>query len=135
MNFRKKKYVHAEVQAGALSDILFFLMLFFLIISTLASPNAIKLLLPKAKTGQSIHNQIINVSISADLKYYIDKGEVTLEQLEGAILAKASTLQNPSIVLRMDKSISVESMIYVIDVLNRAKVPVVVAVDKPAAGQ
>ncbi len=135
MNFRKKKYVHAEVQTGALSDILFFLMLFFLIVSTLASPNTIKLLLPKAKTGQAVPTSIINVSISSDLRYYIDKGEVSLEQLEREVLSRVSELQNPSVVLRMDKSISVDDMIAVVDVLNRAKVPVVVAVDKPQAGQ
>jgi biopolymer transport protein ExbD len=133
MNFRKKKYVHAEVQAGALSDILFFLMLFFLIISTLASPNAIKLLLPKAQTGKAIPNQVINISISADLKYYIDKTEVTLQALESTIMAEKAKFENPSVVLRMDKSISVNDMVQVVDVLNRAKVPVVIAVDKPQA--
>lgn len=133
MNFRRRKYVHAQVEAGALSDILFFLMLFFLIISTLASPNAIKLLLPKAQTGKTIPKQVINVSISPDLKYYIDKREIGLEQLEATLLAEAAKLENPSVVLRMDKSISVNDMVQVVDVLNRAKVPVVIAVNKPSA--
>lgn len=132
MNFRKRKNIHAEVQAGALSDILFFLMLFFLIISTLASPNAIKLLLPKAKTGKTLPTQVINVSISPDLKYYIDKREVTIEQLEPTLLAEAAKLENPSVVLRMDKGITVNDMVQVVDVLNRAKVPVVIAVSKPS---
>jgi len=131
MNFRKRKYVHAEVQAGALSDILFFLMLFFLIISTLASPNAIKLLLPKAQTGKSIPRQVINISISPDLHYFIDKREVTIDQLEPSLLAEATKLDNPSVVLRMDKSITVNDMIQVVDVLNRSKLPVVIAVSKP----
>ena len=133
MNFRKKKYVHAEVQAGALSDILFFLMLFFLIISTLASPNAIKLLLPKAQTGKTIPNQVINISISADLKYYVDKQEYPMDRLEGVITSEAAKLENPSVVLRMDKTISVNDMVQVVDILNRAKVPVVVAVNKPSS--
>lgn len=133
MNFRKHKYTHAEVQAGPLSDILFFLMLFFLIISTLASPNAIKLLLPKAQTGKTIPKQVINVSISPDLKYYIDKEEVQLTNMEGSLLAKAAALENPSVVLRMDKTISVNDMVQVVDVLNKAKLPVVIAVNKPSA--
>ena len=133
MNFRKRKYVHAEVQAGALSDILFFLMLFFLIISTLASPNAIKLLLPKANTGKAIPNQIINVSVSADLKYYLDKEQLNLDQLEPTISARAAGMQTPSIVLRMDKAITVNDMVQVIDILNRLKLPVVIAVNKPSS--
>ncbi len=133
MNFRKRKYTHAEVQAGPLSDILFFLMLFFLIISTLASPNAIKLLLPKAHTGKTIPSEVINVSISSDLKYYIDKREIPLSGLEAALMAETAKHQNPSVVLRMDKTISVDDMVQVVDVLNRAKVPVVIAVNKPSA--
>ena len=132
MNFRKHKYTHAEVQAGPLSDILFFLMLFFLIISTLASPNAIKLLLPKANTGKTIPKQVINVSISPDLKYYIDKQEVGLDQLEQTLLTNSSKLENPSVVLRMDKTITVNDMVQVVDILNRAKLPVVIAVSKPS---
>ena len=130
MNFRRAKNVHAEVQAGALSDILFFLMLFFLIISTLASPNAIKLLLPKATTGKSIPSQVINVSITGDLKYYINQNEVTLANMEQLLIAEGGKLQTPSVVLRMDKTISIDEMVKVIDIVNKAKVPVVIAIDK-----
>ena len=130
MNFRKSKYVHAEVQAGALSDILFFLMLFFLIISTLASPNAIKLLLPKAQTGKSIPSQVINVSISNDLKYYINQNQVTIENMQQLLADEAMKHENPSVVLRMDKTIAVDEMVKVIDIVNKAKVPVVIAIDK-----
>jgi biopolymer transport protein ExbD len=73
MNFGRRKRVHSAVEASSLSDILFFLLLFFLIISTLASPNAIKLLLPKASSGQAISTHVINVSINANLEYYVDK--------------------------------------------------------------
>ena len=130
MDFRKRKNVHAQVEAGALSDILFFLMLFFLIISTLASPNAIKLLLPKASTGKSIPSQVINVSITGDLKYYINQNEVTLANMEQQLMVEAGKLQTPSVVLRMDKTIAVDEMVKVIDVVNKAKVPVVIAIDK-----
>ena len=119
-----------KLEAGALSDILFFLMLFFLIISTLASPNAIKLLLPKASTGKSIPSQVINVSITGDLKYYINQNEVTLANMEQQLMGEAGKLQTPSVVLRMDKTISVDEMVKVIDVVNKAKVPVVIAIDK-----
>lgn len=130
MNFRRKKYVHAEVQAGALSDILFFLMLFFLIISTLASPNAIRLLLPRAKNTQNIPSQTINVSITADLHYFIEKEEVSLATFESALLAKVQGVEKPSVVLRMDRGISVDEMMKVLDVVHKMKIPVVIAVDK-----
>lgn len=132
MNFRRKKYVHAEVQAGALSDILFFLMLFFLIISTLASPNAIKLLLPNATSGRDNPSTPISVSITADLRYYIENEEVSLPSFENTLSLKIRGKDKPSVVLRMDKSIEVNEMMKIMDILHRMKVPVVIAVDKGA---
>lgn len=130
MNFRRKKYVHAEVQAGALSDILFFLMLFFLIISTLASPNAIKLLLPNATSGRDNPSTPVSVSITADLRYYIENEEVNLPSFENTLSLKIRGKDKPSVVLRMDKSIEVNEMMKIMDILHRMKVPVVIAVDK-----
>ncbi len=132
MNFRRKKYVHAEVQAGALSDILFFLMLFFLIISTLASPNAIKLLLPNATSGRDNPSTPVSVSITADLRYYIENEEVSLPSFENTLSLKIRGKDKPSVVLRMDKSIEVNEMMKIMDILHRMKVPVVIAVDKGA---
>jgi biopolymer transport protein ExbD len=132
MNFRRKKYVHAEVQAGALSDILFFLMLFFLIISTLASPNAIKLLLPNATSGRDNPSSPVSVSITADLRYYIENEEVGLPSFENTLSLKIRGKDKPSVVLRMDKSIEVNEMMKIMDKLHRMKVPVVIAVDKGA---
>ena len=130
MNFRRKKYVHAEVQAGALSDILFFLMLFFLIISTLASPNAIKLLLPNAKTGNSMPSTPVSVSITGDLRYYIEGEEVSLPSFENALSLRTRGKEKPSVVLRMEKTIEVNEMMKIMDILHRMKIPVVIAVDK-----
>ncbi|MBX7204020.1 MAG: biopolymer transporter ExbD [Bacteroidia bacterium] len=132
MNFRRKKYVHAEVQAGALSDILFFLMLFFLIISTLASPNAIKLLLPHATSGRDNPSTPVSVSITADLRYYIENEEVNITSFENTLSLKIRGKDKPSVVLRMDKSIEVNEMMKIMDILHRMKVPVVIAVDKGA---
>ncbi|SFB84024.1 biopolymer transport protein ExbD [Flexibacter flexilis DSM 6793] len=130
MNFRKHRRPHAAVEASSLSDILFFLLLFFLIISTLASPNAIKLLLPKASTGQTISHHAINVSISANLSYYIDKRMVSLETLEPELQRESKNYENPTVVLRVDKSVTVEELVKVVDIVNRLRIPLVIATDK-----
>ena len=130
MNFGRRKKVHSAVEASSLSDILFFLLLFCLIISTLASPNAIKLLLPKATTGQAISTHTINLSINKNLEYYIDKKSVTLETLAPELQAEARKHEKSSVVLRVDKSISVEELVKVIDVVNKLKIPLVIATDK-----
>lgn len=134
MNLGRRKRVHSAVEASSLSDILFFLLLFFLIISTLASPNAIKLLLPKASTGQTIPKHLINVAINAQMDYYVEKKKVSFEEITGE-LAKVSQkviaqAETPTVLLRVDKSISVEEFIKVVDLVNKLKIPMVVATDK-----
>ncbi|HLP34089.1 MAG TPA: biopolymer transporter ExbD [Bacteroidia bacterium] len=131
MNFRRKKAAHAEVQAGALSDILFFLMLFFLIISTLATPSAIRLLLPRAQSVNSVPpKQPLHVYITQDLRYYLEKDEVSLANFERDLALKIRGKEQPSIVLHMDRTISVDEMMKVLDIVNKLKLPVVIAVDK-----
>ena len=130
MNIRRKNKTHAAVEAGALSDILFFLMLFFLIISTLASPSAIKLLLPKASTGKTVPRQVIMLSLKADRSCYIGSKPVEISALQSALQQEAATKENPTVVLRVDKTLDVETMVSVVDQVNKAKLPLVLATDK-----
>jgi biopolymer transport protein ExbD len=130
MKIRRRKSGHAAIEAGALSDILFFLMLFFLIISTLASPSAIKLLLPKASTGQTVPKQIITLSIKADESCYIGSRVVPFADLENALETEGKKFENPTIVLRIDKTLQVETLIAVVDAVNKTHIPLVVATDK-----
>ncbi|MBC7922562.1 MAG: biopolymer transporter ExbD [Ferruginibacter sp.] len=130
MNFGRRKKVHSAVEASSLSDILFFLLLFFLIISTLASPNAIKLLLPKATTGQAISTHVINVSINANLEHFVDRKPVSLAELSPQLAVEARKHEKPTVVLRVDKSIQVEQLVKVVDVVNKLKLPLVIATDK-----
>jgi len=88
MNLRNRKNrIAAEVQTSAMNDIMFFLLLFFLIASTITNPNVIKLLLPKSSTSQSVTKKTVNVSITKDLRYFVDKKETKIDQLQPAILA------------------------------------------------
>jgi biopolymer transport protein ExbD len=127
---RKRRKHHAAVEASSLSDILFFLMLFFLMISTMANPSAIKLLLPHAKNSKSIPNEIINVSLDANLNYFVNDKKVNYEQLNDVITKEQTGMTKPTIVLRVDKTISVNDLVHVIDVVNKLKIPLVIATDR-----
>ena len=75
--------MNSEMKADSLSDIMFFLMLFFLIMSTMIAPQVIKIKLPKAdNAGKSVTKKNVILSVNADNKYFIDKIEVPLESLE-----------------------------------------------------
>ncbi|WP_205504025.1 ExbD/TolR family protein [Rufibacter psychrotolerans] len=130
MNFRKTKRHGAVVEAASLSDILFFLMLFFLIISTLASPTAIKLLLPQARHTQNIPKQILNVTVNAHLNYFIEKEPVSFEGLERHLARVGSEVNKPSVVLRIDRTIQVNDLVKVVDIVNKNKLQMVIATEK-----
>ena len=81
MALKRNKRFHAEIPTASLSDIMFFLLLFFLIISTLANPNVIKLMLPKAQTTETTKKNHISLSVTEDKHYFLDKQEVAFEEL------------------------------------------------------
>lgn len=130
MRFRRRSKHHAAVETGALSDILFFLMLFFLIVSTLASPTAIKLLLPKSSTGQTVPKHLINIAVTADSRLYIEQEEIAIATLQSRLEQEKLKHDNPTVVLRCDKSQTVELLVQVVDVINKAKLPLVIATEK-----
>jgi biopolymer transport protein ExbD len=131
MNFRRtKNRGHATVEAASLSDILFFLLLFFLIVATMASPNAIKVLLPKATSEETVPRNIINLTITDKLEYYLEQQQVPAASLKEALSSVSATAISPTVVLRVDKTIQVNELIKVVDVINSLKLPMVVATEK-----
>src|SRR3978361_572980 len=99
MNLRKKnRGASAEVHTSAMNDIMFFLLLFFLIASTVTNPNVIKLMLPKSSSGQSVSKKTITVSITKDLKYYVDKKDEAVADLNTTLLSYKSIATELTIV-------------------------------------
>src|ERR1700748_2531222 len=113
MNLRRKHKEEAEVHTGPLNDILFILLLFFLIVSTLANPNVIRLSQPKSKSDTKAKQTVV-VSIDANKQYYVGTNKVTIDQLKAAlapVLAKAA--DQPSIVINADKSVPIDDVVAV----------------------
>ncbi|QBQ40510.1 biopolymer transporter ExbD [Sphingobacterium psychroaquaticum] len=131
MNLRNRRNKPtAEVHTAALNDIMFFLMLFFLLASAVSNPQVVKLLLPKSSAGeQSVAKKTMTVSISADLAYHVDKQTVPLEQLEPLIQAQAGGGEDLTIMLYADSSVPIQNVIAVMDVANRNKVKLVLATE------
>ncbi|MCY7349451.1 MAG: biopolymer transporter ExbD [Cytophagaceae bacterium] len=130
MNFTRRRRAHSAVEASSLSDILFFLLLFFLMISTMASPNAIKLLLPQSSTAKNVSKQVVHLSINDKKEYYVERRRVSPDQLEAALTAEAGKYDTPSVVLRIDKANSVQDLVAVADVIAKLNLRMVIATDK-----
>lgn len=127
MNFRGRNKVTPEFNMSSMTDIVFLLLIFFMIASTLVTTNAIDILLPKA-SGKTENKKSVAVSIKKDLTYYIDQKRVGESVLENELLAALSSQEKPTIVLRAEKSVPVENVVKVMDIANRNKFKVILAV-------
>ena len=128
MAIKRNKRFHAEIPTSSLSDIMFFL--FFLIISTLANPNVIKLTLPKAASNESTNKDHISLSVTADKLYYIDKQEVAFENLEQMLLEKTSISGDKTVVLRVPADNKVQDLVDLMQIGVKLKLNFVIATSK-----
>jgi biopolymer transport protein ExbD len=128
MNLRSKRHnKQGEMHGSALNDILFILLLFFLIVSTLANPNVIKLSLPKA-TSNTKARQTVVVSINQNREYYIGTKRVPFERLRDTLVpALANENLEPTIVINAEKSVPVEDIVNVMEIANKLGAKVVLA--------
>ncbi|MCX7551933.1 ExbD/TolR family protein [Xanthomarina sp. F2636L] len=127
MNLRGRNKVTPEFNMSSMTDIVFLLLIFFMLASTLVTTNAIDILLPTA-SGKTENKKSVAVSIKKDLTYYIDQKRVGESMLESELIAALSTDEKPTLVLRAEKSVPVEHVVKVMDIANRNKFKVILAV-------
>jgi biopolymer transport protein ExbD len=133
MNIRRNRQFKPEVSTSSLNDIMFFLLLFFLIVSTLANPNVIKVLLPNSKSAQDINKQQINLTVTADKRYYINQKEVQFSQLEQQLVDQTSNIKSPTIILRFARSLNIQDLVDVLEIGVRRNFKLVMATEKTSA--
>ncbi|HLV38341.1 biopolymer transporter ExbD [Xanthomarina sp.] len=127
MNLRGRNKVTPEFNMSSMTDIVFLLLIFFMLASTLVTTNAIDILLPTA-SGKTENKRSVAVSIKKDLTYYIDQKRVGESVLESELIAALSAEDKPTLVLRAEKSVPVEHVVKVMDIANRNKFKVILAV-------
>ncbi len=127
MSIKRKRRFHAEVATSSLSDIMFFLLLFFLIISTLANPNVIKMTLPKAQSNDKTNKQFISLSVTEDKKFYIDKEPVDFEALESTLMSKMNATKDQTVVVRIPFDLQVQDLVDVLQIGVRNNLKFVIA--------
>ena len=130
MAIKRNKRFHAEIPTSSLSDIMFFLFLFFLIISTLANPNVIKLTLPKAATNETTNKDHISLSVTEDKLYYIDKQEVPFNQLEQTLAEKTTASNDKTVVVRVPADNKVQDLVDLMQMGVKLKLNFVIATSK-----
>lgn len=130
MALKRRNKVNVTFSMASMTDIVFLLLLFFMITSTMVAPNALKLLLPQSN-NQTVAKAITTVSITADLKYYInedgDLKRVAFSEIEPHLQKMIRENEETYISLHADKSVPIEQVVNVMNIAKRNNIKMILA--------
>jgi len=127
MNLRGRNKIDSAFNMSSITDIVFLLLIFFMLTSTLVTVSAIDVLLPKAG-GKTENSSSIAVTITSKSLFYIDKTKVSVSSLESEIVRKVGVDKKKTIIIRGDKDVPYKNVMKVIDIANKNKLKMILAV-------
>lgn len=131
MAIRSRNRISTEFSTSTMSDLVFLLLIFFMITSTLISPNALKLLLPRSNNQVQANKPITTISITADLQFYVETQNVGIENLESFLQQKLGQVTNPdeapTISLHADRTVPIEEVVKVMNIAKNNKYKLILA--------
>jgi biopolymer transport protein ExbD len=126
MAISQRNKISINFSSVGMTDVVFNLLIFFMLTSTLVHPTALKLLLPKGTTQTSAKPQT-TVSITSDLKYYVETQPVNIDDLEAALKQKLGANPETYIALHADKTVPFENVVRVLDMAQRNNYKLIIA--------
>ena len=126
MALKSRNKVSPNFNMSSMTDIVFLLLIFFMLTSTLVSPNALKLLLPSS-SSKTLAKQTVSVSITKELDFYINDEKVEFELMEPLLLQKMGNNPDNAIILHVDKTVAIEQAVKVMNIANENKFKLVLA--------
>lgn len=133
MKIRRRHREGAEVSTDSLNDIMFFLLIFFLILSTLVNPSVIKINLPSSKANQQIDTKPIALVVTKDLQYFLNNRPVDVMNLEAELIEAMKEVKEPTVILKVDNSLTVQDLVNVMQIGAKLKVKMVLGTRPPNA--
>ena len=127
MNLRGRNKVSPEFSMSSMTDIVFLLLVFFMLTSPVITPEALDLILPKAK-GKTTNKQNLAVSITKDLEVYINDEKIAKNNLELELQKRLQGEEEPTIILRAEESVPIQDAVNVMDIAKRNQYKIVLAV-------
>jgi len=128
MNLRSRSKVSAEFSMSSMTDLVFLLLIFFMLTSTLVTTSALDIILPKSK-AQTVKKQDIQITIGKDLQFSMDGEIISESAIESALLRKAAGLDQAVVILRADESVPTGKVVKIMDIAYRNKIKMVLATD------
>lgn len=117
MAIRTRNKLNASFSMASMSDLVFLLLIFFMLTSTLVAPNAIKLLLPQS-ASKTMAKQTVTVYINENYEYFVEENRFALEGIENELTTKLAGQDDGSVVLRANETVPVQFIVNVIDAVN-----------------
>ena len=127
MNFRGRNKVTPEFNMSSMTDIVFLLLIFFMIASTLVSAEAIDLKLPNS-SSKTTQTKSVSVSVNKNNQYFVDSKMVPKSLLEAEVLSRVGESSSPTIVIRSDQDVEMKHVVFIMDIANRNKIKSTLAV-------
>ncbi len=131
MNLRSRSKVSAEVNMSSMTDLVFLLLIFFILASTLVTSSALDVILPKSG-AQTVKKKNITLTVNEDLEFDINGTIVSYDQVENTLVAAASKLnadEQAVVVLRADQSIPTGETVRILDIGYRNNMRMIIATD------
>ncbi len=128
MAIKRRTKVSATYNMSSLTDIVFLLLIFFMLTSSFVTPNALKLLLPQS-TSKTLSKQTVTVSITKDLDYYVGNDQVDFGKLQSELASKLANQEGETIVLAAHKAVSLEEVVKVMNIGNNLDAKVILATE------
>ncbi len=125
MKFKGRNKVNPEFSMSSMTDIVFLLLVFFMLTSN--APNALDMILPKAK-GKSTNTKNVAVSIKKNAKFYINNNKVAKKDIEEELRKLLAGQDKPTVMLRAEEGVPIEDAVLVMDIANRNHFKVILAV-------
>lgn len=126
MALKQRNKINLNFSTVGMTDVVFNLLIFFMLTSTLVHPSALKLLLPKG-SNQTSAKPLTTVSVTSDLKYYVELQPVTLDELEGVLKQKLGATPDTYISLHADKSVPFENVVNVLNIAQKNNYKLIIA--------
>jgi biopolymer transport protein ExbD len=131
MRFKGRNQIRPEFNMSSMTDVVFLLLIFFMIASTLAKQlNTIDVKLPQAE-GKTENRNTVAVTITNSNQFYLNADRVSKGNLEQNLISALTDMKTTSIVLRTEKKVAIDQVVYVMNIANNNGVKVVLAVDSP----
>ncbi|MDC0304185.1 biopolymer transporter ExbD [Flavobacteriales bacterium] len=126
MGLRTRNKISPNFNMSSMTDIVFLLLIFFLITSTLVTTNALDLVLPSSNS-KSVKKQTVSVSIDKGLNHFVDRDQVSVGSMENVIHQRLANADDKVIVLRVEKGVPIEYAVKVMDIAYQNKYKIVLA--------